>query len=707
VLDEEAGVALRCGPPAPPDTELRSAVARVPLSGCELGPLEDPGLGLAVAQVRLRSLGDVPAVDTCDVLVAGGGTAGANAVVAAREAGADTVILEQLHDLGGTQTLGLVSGYYHGYRGGFTARLDECVTARGCVLHNGRLGNRRVAKMLNYLLDAVHAPGHTRWYPNAVVCGAEVEAGQVRGLLAADREGLFRVRAKVALDATGDGDAAVFCGASSTFGDPRSGSAQDYSQWSLGRGGWESLSADLDVIDQRLLSEVQRGLRLAHRRGRWFDFAAMLTVREGRHIEGEHTLDLRDILSGRPFDDTLAVACTDWDPHGIGTSWLSRLGFLPVHTEPIPVRIPLRCCIPRGLRGLLVTAKAISATPDAACLCRMAPDVQNLGYATGLAAAAAAAGDGDPRHLDLPALTARLRELGIVTDQLPVPWPAASDPASAVARLAAGDEMALREVALLDRTVALPLLEAALQGPGGDRLNLAKGLAWFGALADGGPLAAELRRLAALEVTPYEDAHPRKAGNPRAGIVDQPDDYWRINQLLVLIGLAGAAEAVPAVADLIQRTTAGGPPLRALNAYIRARIDMQRVPHFDRLLSIAFCAERLGHPGLAQPLEGLLQQEFVGGWMRPAVDEAGSCYYSALAEVLLAAAAARCGSRPGVLRLASFLDDVHGILVRFARNELREITGQDAGWERAAWEARLLSAPPLKPTPLPRGEPVF
>ena len=457
-LQADAGqVAAACGRPGggPVPTTVRSGAARLEMAACRCEPLDDPRLGIPLQCVQLTSLDAVPAAAPVDVLVAGGGTAGANAAVAALEAGAETAVLEQLSDLGGTQTLGLVSGYYHGYRGGFTARLDEQVAALADAMHPGRAGNRRLVKMLHYL-QAVASRGG-RWYPGAVVCGGAVDAGRVHGVLAADRDGLFRLQAKVTLDATGDGDVAAFCGVRTSFGDPRSGTAQDCSQWSLGRGGWETLAADLDVIDQRLLSETLRGLRLAHRRGRWFDFAPMLTVREGRHIDGEYTLELRDILAGRPFDDAIAVACTDWDPHGPSTSWLGRLGFLPLQTAQIPMRIPLRCCVPRGLTGLLVTAKAISATPDAACLCRMAPDVQNLGYATGLAAAATAKAAGDPRRVDLPALSARLRELGIVTDSLPTPGPL---PLTRHDRAAPGaGTMALRDVAW--RTTPLPRLEAA------------------------------------------------------------------------------------------------------------------------------------------------------------------------------------------------------------------------------------------------------
>ena len=134
---------------------------------------------------------------------------------------------------------------------------------------------------------------------------------------------------------------------------------------------------------------------------------------------------------------------------------------------------------------------------------------------------------------------------------------------------------------------------------------------------------------------------------------------------------------------------------------------MQRVPHFDRLLSLAFCAERLGEPRLAPALDRLLDREFIGGYAGTEATDSGRRYQGALAEVLLAAAAARCGSRHGALRLTAFLDDTHAILARFAASELRAISGQDCGSDRGRWERWLHGAGSLEPRPLPAGPPVF
>ena len=62
-------------------------------------------------------------------MVAGGGTAGAPAGIAAARSGARTLVLERLHGLGGLGTLGLITHYWYGNRVGFTAEIDAGVAA--------------------------------------------------------------------------------------------------------------------------------------------------------------------------------------------------------------------------------------------------------------------------------------------------------------------------------------------------------------------------------------------------------------------------------------------------------------------------------------------------------------------------------------------------------------------------------------------------
>ncbi len=55
-----------------------------------------------------------------DVMVVGGGTAGAPAAICSARNGTKTLVTEYLHGLGGTSTLGMIGRFWYGNRDGFT-----------------------------------------------------------------------------------------------------------------------------------------------------------------------------------------------------------------------------------------------------------------------------------------------------------------------------------------------------------------------------------------------------------------------------------------------------------------------------------------------------------------------------------------------------------------------------------------------------------
>ena len=75
------------------------------------------------------SAGALPILGSYDVVVVGGGTAGASAGISAAKQGANTLVLEYLHGLGGLSTLGMIGVYWDGFRGGYTAYVDQNVLA--------------------------------------------------------------------------------------------------------------------------------------------------------------------------------------------------------------------------------------------------------------------------------------------------------------------------------------------------------------------------------------------------------------------------------------------------------------------------------------------------------------------------------------------------------------------------------------------------
>ena len=91
----------------------------------------------AVAKGNMRPKGEtfvhrpLPTIASCDVFVAGGGTAGAPAAIAAARQGARTLLAEATDSLGGMMTEGRIGNYWYGNLCGFTTEVDIGVRKLG------------------------------------------------------------------------------------------------------------------------------------------------------------------------------------------------------------------------------------------------------------------------------------------------------------------------------------------------------------------------------------------------------------------------------------------------------------------------------------------------------------------------------------------------------------------------------------------------
>lgn len=649
----------------------------VPISACRMQALRDKSLPVPLTSVTFDPQRYVRKEVCTGVLVAGGGTAGIMTALAARASGSDTLIVEYHPDFGGTRTQGLVTEYYHGYKGGATGRTDKKIADIAEQITGSRNFNNRVARFFYYNEEIQRLRCGT--LVGAQICGALVSSRSIRGVLAASEEdGLFLVRADVTVDTTGDGDVAFFAGVPYSFGDPTDGTVQSYSMFGQDPqrlSDWRETpyKGDPDVINQENYGELLRGLYLGTLENSDYMFATMLTPREARHIRGEYTLTLEDVYGGYAAPDCIAVGLTNMDTHGIQSNLYYLLGLYP-RTGDIPAQLPYRSCIPKGYSGLLVGAKAISATRDAACMLRMNADIQNAGYALGLAAAEAANRGCDVRAVDVGALQERLKALGILPD-----WAFTGTRHSwddeevrrTVALVAKGGEKALAQLLPIPHFLLLRALTeayAAAEKRPEERLALARGLAWCGER-----LGSELlrQRLCDLE--------------KQNGSAIKFNLNGEVDRLLVLLALANDRDALPDIIRVASHLTAGGPAVRQTTTYEMSKIDTQRIPNYKRVLCLSFALERLADERAGRKLEALLDLEYIGGYVSPSVSELHN-YYSSYLELRFAAALARCGSRKAAGVLIAYLGDIHSILREYARNELSAISGGlDASTTRE-WE---------------------
>ena len=390
---------------------------------------------------------EIPVTRQADVIVVGGGPAGTAAAIASARSGAKTVLVEQFGYLGGTATASLMA-CINGFRNQVEPDATQVVRgiAEEIVLELKRLGGlgrspypqkpyptepgrleysyavdteKLKFVALRMCVDAgVDLMFHTYF------CDSIVEGGAVRGVIVENKSGRQALLARIAVDASGDGDVAARAGAPfwQVVHDeaPRLNDALMY-RIEFGRKRPEGIFAcdfgsnavvwgpavaePINGADGDELSRGETDTRLRV----LADFAAkqdkhpeladarvvetppLLGVRQTRFIEGEYKLTAEDAIEGRRFDDVVAISpCAIIHYYGY-RRYLEHEGY----------DIPYRCLVPKKIDNLLVAGRCISSHQQPYESHRSMVPIMAIGQAAG-AAAALCWGDGvRPRDLDV------------------------------------------------------------------------------------------------------------------------------------------------------------------------------------------------------------------------------------------------------------------------------------------------------------------
>lgn len=335
---------------------------------------------------------------TADVIVAGGGTAGAMAALYAARGGAKTVLLEPMYDLGGTSTLGGVNAYWFGTSFTDTQEVDERVD-RLCE----SCGIERPAGMFGKY-DAFH--GGIKGLVLLELClqaGVEIhfgrlvydvikEKGRIAGVRCAGKRGKETCYGKLVIDATGDGDLAAAAGADIIYGAKRDGFTYwgSLAQYSGPDSYQNNFSSMVRLDDEADFTDfIITGRRRGN--GHMFDHGFYVSVRESRHIRGTKIMGLKDVCLFRTYEDGIYTCFSNYDPKGKVDADSVYCGYL---VPQMRMQVPLGALLPvdgegRRLEGLLVAGKAISADHNAFPGLRMQRDLMHQGAVIGLLAAKA------------------------------------------------------------------------------------------------------------------------------------------------------------------------------------------------------------------------------------------------------------------------------------------------------------------------------
>jgi flavin-dependent dehydrogenase len=400
----------------------------------------------------------VPVLGEYDVVVVGGGTGGAPAGISSARKGAKTLVIEYLHGLGGVGTTGYISKYYYGYIEGFTKEIDAGVAALGGAA--GQAGTWNIEWKKEWYRRQLRNAGAEIWF-GVLGCGAYVDDGRVKGVVVATPQGRGVVLAKAVIDATGNSDIAAAAGAQCEYTNGSGVAVQG-----AGLPGVKIdagyTNTDWAFIDDGDVVDVWQALVVAKDKfSDAYDLGQLIDTRERRRIVGEFTMSPMDILLGRTYPDTITVARSNFDSHGFTVHPLFMIR--PPDRATVLVNVPYRCLLPRGLEGILVTGLGVSAHRDAMPVIRMQPDIQNQGYAAGIAAAMSAQSGKSLGRIGVRTLQKHLVKKGnlpkaVLTDKDSLPLPKAKV-ADAVNRLA--NKYDGLEIVLAQLDDSLPMLRQA------------------------------------------------------------------------------------------------------------------------------------------------------------------------------------------------------------------------------------------------------
>jgi len=673
---EYVAVGRRIGAVAASQTKTVAKPRGVRLRGKSVTPVASGDIreNLAGVWSMQTQLGTVPAdkravpvLGEYDVVVVGGGTGGAPAGIAAARQGAKTLVIEYLHGLGGVGTLGLIGKYYHGYRNGFTREIDEGLAELGGSGEGG--SNKGQAWNIEHKMEwyrrELRKAGADIWF-GTLGCGAFVQDGRVKGVVVATPQGRGVVLAKVVIDSTGNADIAAAAGATCEYSDG-SGVAVQGAGLPPRKLGARYTNTDWTFIDDADVIDTWSALVIAKEKFKEdYDLGQLIDTRERRRIVGDFVMSPLDICNNRTYPDTVVLTKSDFDTHGFTIHPLFMLK--PPGREERIANVPYRCLLPRGLDGILVTGLAISAHRDAIPILRMQADIQNEGYAAGVAAAMAAKAGVQVRDIDIKALQRHLIEKGnlperVLTDKDSYPLPEEKF-AQAVKSLV--NDFEGLEIVLTQPKRALPLLQKVYKSADSNqaKLTYAHILGMFGDATGSQTL------LDAVASRQWDK------GWNYTGMGQYGASLSELDSLIIALG----------------RTR----DKRALNVIFQKVEQLDERSEFSHCRAVAMALETLAVPAAAKPLAELLKRPGIIGHAftdirqamlrTPANPSDTTTRNCSLRELFLARALYRCGDYQGLGEkiLKEYARDLRAVYRRHAQIVLGRETKYL--WKGSTWK---------------------
>ena len=377
---------------------------------------------------------DWPAMrqERAQVVVAGAGTGGAFAAIAAARQGADVLAIEPLPFVGGIGAGGGIHWYYFGVKGGLQEEADERMRRIAPLFG-------KTAQVAGYhpdcrkaVLKEMVCEAGVRVWSESMLYSVSTGEGQVRSAGIATTQGPARVQAEAWIDGTGDGDLAALAGASAAFSRDSDGQLHAYSQSSGraslrdGRVRMDIINYDAGFVDPTDSEDLTRArlVGISHYLQQSYTdlerptyIAPALGLRQGRQIQTDYQVTLADLIERRRFADAVGYTGCHYDNHAIDYEFESDEAMFWVWccrqwSGRTACELPYRMLLPRGLDNVWMACRAAGVTMDAHHSIRMQRDLHRLGEVAGLAATMSAKGRLASRAIPMEQLRARLTASG-------------------------------------------------------------------------------------------------------------------------------------------------------------------------------------------------------------------------------------------------------------------------------------------------------
>lgn len=175
-------------------------------------------------------------LDTAQIVVAGGGTAGSAAAIAAARSGMEVLIVEQFGSLGGTSTNGLVTPLMHTHIEGnpmcssISDEINDRMIKMGyCAIgYNGNKGYFDPL-ILKFVLEEMASEAGVKILYYSYISDIIMEKNTIKGIIIDNKAGRSIVKASRVIDCTGDADIAYMAGVPVEKGNPDTGKNQPMS----------------------------------------------------------------------------------------------------------------------------------------------------------------------------------------------------------------------------------------------------------------------------------------------------------------------------------------------------------------------------------------------------------------------------------------------------------------------------------------------